>query len=115
MLVFSMLIGIIHLFAGLAIKAYQYAKQGAWLDILYDVVFWYMLLTGLVVFALSNSMFVGILQLSFILPPLAGTIGIIVAGIGAIGILATAGRESRSPLSGFERGIWALWRNWVPV
>ena len=97
MLVFSMLIGIIHLFAGLAIKAYQYAKQGAWLDILYDVVFWYMLLTGLVVFALSNSMFVGILQLSFILPSLAGTIGIIVAGIGAIGILATAGRESRSP------------------
>ena len=44
-------------------------------------------------------MFVGILQLSFILPSLAGTIGIIVAGIGAIGILATAGRESRSPVS----------------
>ena len=109
MLVFSMLIGIIHLFAGLAIKAYQYAKQGAWLDILYDVVFWYMLLTGLVVFALSNSMFVGILQLSFILPSLAGTIGIIVAGIGAIGILATAGRESRSPFKRLLKGAYGLY------
>ena len=54
-------------------------------------------------------MFVGILQLSFILPPLAGTIGIIVAGIGAIGILATAGRESRSPFKRFLKGAYGLY------
>ena len=109
MLVFSMLMGIIHLFAGLAMKAYQYAKQKAWLDILYDVGFWYMLLAGLVVFALSNQMFVGILQLSFILPVLAGTIGIAVAGIGAVGILLTAGRESRSPFKRLLKGAYGLY------
>lgn len=109
MLVFSMLMGIIHLFTGLAMKAYQYAKQKAWLDILYDVGFWYMLLAGLVVFALSNQMFVGILQLSFILPVLAGTIGIAVAGIGAVGILLTAGRESRSPFKRLLKGAYGLY------
>ena len=90
-------------------KAYQYAKQKAWLDILYDVGFWYMLLAGLVVFALSNQMFVGILQLSFILPALAGTIGIAVAGIGAVGILLTAGRESRSPFKRLLKGAYGLY------
>ena len=90
-------------------KAYQYAKQKAWLDILYDVGFWYMLLAGLVVFALSNQMFVGILQLSFILPVLAGTIGIAVAGIGAVGILLTAGRESRSPFKRLLKGAYGLY------
>ena len=103
MLVFSMLMGIIHLFAGLAMKAYQYARQKAWLDILYDVGFWYML------FALSNQMFVGILQLSFILPTLAGTIGIAVAGVGAVGILLTAGRESRSPFKRLLKGAYGLY------
>lgn len=109
MLVFSMLMGIIHLFAGLAMKAYQYARQKAWLDILYDVGFWYMLLAGLIVFALSNQMFVGILQLSFILPTLAGTIGIAVAGVGAVGILLTAGRESRSPFKRLLKGAYGLY------
>ena len=112
MLVFSMLMGIIHLFAGLAMKAYQYAKQKAWLDILYDVGFWYMLLTGLVVFALSNQMFVGILQLSFILPVLAGTIGIAVAG------RHFAHRRPGIPQpfqTAFKRRLRIVWRNRLSV
>ncbi len=109
MLVFSMLMGIIHLFTGLAMKAYQYAKQKAWLDILYDVGFWYMLLVGLIVFGLSTEMLPGILQLSFILPSTAGTVGIIAAGIGAVGIILTAGRESRNPFKRLLKGAYGLY------
>lgn len=109
MLVFSMLMGIIHLFTGLAMKAYQYAKQKAWMDILYDVGFWYMLLIGLIVFGLSTEMLPGILQLSFILPSTAGTVGIVAAGIGAVGIILTAGRESRNPFKRLLKGAYGLY------
>ena len=38
LLLFSFLVGIIHLFAGLGAQFYQLAKQGKWLDAIYDVV-----------------------------------------------------------------------------
>ncbi|MDD3192662.1 MAG: V-type ATP synthase subunit I [Oscillospiraceae bacterium] len=109
MLVFSMLMGLIHLFTGLAMKAYQYAKQKAWLDILYDVGFWYMLLIGLIVFGLSTEMLPSILQLNFILPGTVGTAGIIAAGVGAVGIILTAGRESRNPVKRILKGAYGLY------
>ena len=109
MLVFSMLLGIIHLFTGLAMKAYQYAKQTAWLDILYDVGFWYMLLVGLIVYGLSTEMLPSILQLSFILPASVGTVGIAAAAIGAVGIILTAGRESRNPVKRLLKGAYGLY------
>lgn len=109
MLVFSMLLGIIHLFTGLAMKAYQYAKQKAWLDILYDVGFWYMLLVGLILFGLSTEMLPSILQLSFILPVSVGTVGIAAAAIGAVGIILTAGRESRNPVKRLLKGAYGLY------
>ena len=109
MLDFSMLLGLLHLFAGLAMKAYQYARQKAWLDILYDVVFWYLLLIGLVLFGLNSEMLIGILQLNFRLPDSAATVGLIMAAIGAVGILLTAGRESRSPFKRLLKGAYGLY------
>ena len=40
---------------------------------------------------------------------MAGTIGIAVAGIGAVGILLTAGRESRSPFKRLLKGAYGLY------
>lgn len=109
MLMFALLIGVIHLFAGLAVQFYQLWRQKKYKDALYDVVFWYMLLTGAIVFMLSSQMFVDIAQLSFILPAQVGTAAAVVAGVGAVGIIFTSGRESRNPAKRLLKGLYGLY------
>lgn len=95
LLVFSMLLGIIHLFTGLIVLFYQHVKNGRIKDAIYDSVFWLMLVGGLIVALLSTEMFQGMVNLSFRLPGPVGTGGLVAAAIGLVGIVATAGRESR--------------------
>lgn len=109
MLMFALLVGVIHLFTGLAMQLYQLCRQKKYKDALYDVIFWYMLVGGAVVFMLSNQMFVDIAQLSFILPAQVGTVAAIVAGIGAVGIIFTSGRESRNPIKRLLKGLYGLY------
>ena len=105
MLIFALLVGVIHLFAGLAMKFYQLWRLKCYKDILYDVIFWYMLVGGAIVFMLSSQTFVDIAQLSFILPAQAGTAAAVVAGIGAIGIVLT----SRNPAKRLLKGLYGLY------
>ena len=106
MLIFALLVGVIHLFA---MKFYQLWRLKCYKDILYDVIFWYMLVGGAIVFMLSSQTFVDIAQLSFILPAQAGTAAAVVAGIGAIGIVLTSGRESRNPAKRLLKGLYGLY------
>ena len=48
MLLYSMLFGVIHLFTGLALKGYMCIRDHKYMDFICDVVFWYMLLLGLI-------------------------------------------------------------------
>ncbi len=108
LMLFSFLLGIIHLFAGLGVQFYQLVKRRKFADALYDVVFWYFLVGGLILFLLSTDMFHNMMSLSFQLPSLVGIIALAFAVIGAVGIVATSGRESR----GFKRllkGLYGLY------
>ena len=109
MLVFAFLLGIIHLFAGLAMKLVQYAKDKKYLDILYDVIFWYMLVGGGIVYMLSMSMFTEMLGVSFILSPTVGTVATVFAAIGAVGIIFTSGRESSNWVKRILKGLYGLY------
>jgi len=109
MLTFAMLIGIVHIFAGLGMKLYQCLKQKDYQAILYDVVFWYVLLTSSVLLLLSMQMIVDILGLNFILPPVVANISSVFAVLSAIGIVLTNGRESRNPFKRFLKGLYALY------
>jgi len=109
MLVFSFFLGILHLFTGLGLKLYQCIKNKQYKDALYDVVFWYMLVGGGIVYLLTMPMFTEMLGLSFILPPIAGTIATVSAIIGAIGIVATSGRESRNLFKRLLKGLYGLY------
>ena len=109
LLLFSFLVGIIHLFAGLGAQFYQLARQGKWKDAIYDVIFWYMLVGGAILYLLSMQMFADMVALSFTLPAIVGNIGAIAAGIGAVGIIFTAGRDSRSPGKRFLKGLYGLY------
>lgn len=109
MLVFAFLVGVIHLFTGLGVKLYQCIKSRRYADGLYDVIFWYMLVGGGIVYLLTMSMFTDMMGLTFILPAWAGTIAAVAAGIAAVGIIFTAGRESRNWGKRLLKGLYGLY------
>lgn len=109
LLLFSFLVGIIHLFAGLGAQFYQLARRGLWKDAIYDVVFWYMLVGGGIVYLLSMQMFADMVSLSFTFPAAVGNAGAIAAGIGAVGIVLTSGRSSKNIGKRFLKGLYGLY------
>ncbi len=109
MLVFSFAVGIIHVFTGLAIKLYQLVKSGDIKSAIYDVVFWYLLVGGAIVYLLSMQMFVEMTGIKFILPPSVGTVAAICAGIGAVGIIIFGGRASKNPGKRVAKGLYELY------
>ena len=109
MLIFSLLVGIIHLFAGLGMKLYSLIKTRNWKDALYDVIFWYMLVGGAIVYLLTMQMFVDMANLSFKLSANVGTIAAIIAGLGALGIVLTSGRSSKNPFKRLAKGLYELY------
>lgn len=109
MLVFSMLLGIIHLIAGLTMKLYQNLKQKDYSGIVYDVIFWYFLLLGSIFALMGVPTFTNTLGVTFVLPAIVTKTGGILAVIGAIGIVLTNGRESKNPFKRFLKGLYALY------
>lgn len=109
MLVFSMLIGVIHLYTGLGMKLYACIKQKDYKSLIYDVIFWFILLTSCIMLLLSAKMFVDIAGLSFILPPGVAKVAAVLAVISAAGITLTNGRESKNPFKRFLKGLYALY------
>ena len=109
MLTFSMAIGIVHLFTGLGMKAYQYIKNKDYLSVIYDVIFWYMLLGGGILILLSMDMITNILGLSLTIPPLVKKVAGISAIVAMVGIVLTNGRESKNPFKRILKGLYALY------
>ena len=108
MLMFSFLLGIIHLFTGLAILGYNYIKyQKNYLAVIYDVISWYLLVGGGILALLTMDMMENIA--GFTLPPIFGTIGGIMAAVGAIIILIFSGRESKNPVIRLAKGAYGLY------
>lgn len=109
MLMFSFAVGIVHLFTGLGMKLYSLVKEKQFKDALYDVVFWYLLVGGAIVYLLSMPMFISMSNLGFILPQSVGKAAAIAAGIGAVGIALTAGRTSKNPFKRLAKGLYELY------
>ena len=109
MLVFSFAVGIVHLVVGLGIKFYQMAKDGDIKGAIYDVVFWYLLVGGGVVYLLTMDMFINMAELTFRLPPEVGTAAAVCAGVGALGIILFAGRSSKNPAKRVAKGLYELY------
>ena len=78
-------------------------------DAIYDVVSWYLLVGGLIIYMLSVPMVAEMLVLNFILSHSIGNVGLICAIVGALLILFTAGRESKSPFKRLLKGLYGLY------
>ena len=84
LLVFSLILGGIHIFVGMGLKAYILLRNGQAIDAICDIFLWYFLLIGIVVFALGSS-----------IAPIATEIGKWMSIIGAVGIVLTGGRSKK--------------------
>lgn len=93
MLMFSFLLGLIHLFTALGVKLYQCIKAKDYMSALTDCVFWYMLVGGGVVYLFHVDMFLSMAGLDTKLPVVWANIAAIIAGLGALGILLLSSRN----------------------
>ncbi len=109
MLVFSFSVGIIHLFLGLGVKLYSCLKNGQIADGIYDVIFWYMLVGGAIVYMLTIEMVTSMLGLGFTLPAGVGTAAAVIAVIGLVGIVFTSGRESKNWGKRLLKGLYGAY------
>ncbi len=100
LLVISIIFGIVHLFFALGIKAYLLIRDGQPLAAFFDVGFWYMALTGGIVYIVAIIMTI---------PPILETIGFAVMVIGMAGIVLTGGREANSIGGKAAGGLYSLY------
>ena len=96
MLIFCFLFGIIHLFLGLGLKGYSLLKDKKIVDFICDVVFWFMLLLGLLFMLLPSDLFRSIAQMEFNFPPTVKLLAKIFAIVGAAGIVLFSKRDSKN-------------------
>lgn len=110
LLVYAFVFGIIHLFVGLGIQMYEQIRDGDIKGAIYDVVFWYMLVGGLIVCVMTVPMLMqDMFQLSFVLPLSVRKVSLIIALLGAIGIVFTAGRDSKNWVKRIMKGLYGVY------
>ena len=86
LLIGSIVFGVVHIFVGLAIKAYMLIRDGKSLEAVYDVLFWYMALIGGMLFLIFKLM-----NLSAVVANVS--MWVMIAGMA--GIVLTGGREAK--------------------
>lgn len=109
MLLYSMIFGVIHMFLGLGIKGYMYLRDKKYVDFVCDVVFWYMMLIGLVMILIPTDLFASIVQVHVAFPPAVKLLAKVLAIGGAVGILLMSGRSSKNPVLRVALGAYDLY------
>ncbi|MDO4487705.1 MAG: V-type ATP synthase subunit I [Eubacteriales bacterium] len=109
MLVFAFALGIVHLFTGLFIKGYMCLRDKDIKGFIYDVLFWAMFVGGGIVFLLTMEMITDMLGLSFRFGPTVAKAAAIAAGVGAVGIVLTGGRESKNIVKRLLKGAYSAY------
>lgn len=98
-LIVALFMGIVHLYTGLGIKAYELIREKKYFSALFDVGFWYLVLTGCILMLISSS--VSISGLS--------SVGKYLAIIGAVGLILTQGRSNKGIFAKLAGGLYGLY------
>jgi V/A-type H+-transporting ATPase subunit I len=98
LLVFSFIFGIVHLFAGMAIKAHMLIRDGKVMDAVFDIGFWYGFIIGIALMLFGNSIIPG-----------SGQVGTWMTIIFAIGLILTQGREKNGIINKLISGVLSLY------
>ena len=100
LLIGSIVFGVVHIFVGLAIKAYMLIRDGKSLEAVYDVLFWYMALIGGTLFLIFKLM-----NLSAVVANVS--MWVMIAGMA--GIVLTGGREAKGVGAKLGGGLYSLY------
>lgn len=92
-LIFSIIIGVLHIFSGMIIKMYDLIRNGHVMDAIFDQLSWIVLLTGI----------------GFLVIPALKTAGMIMAIAGAAVILLTGGRDKPNIFGKISGGLLSLY------
>lgn len=90
-LVVSLVLGAVHLLAGMAVKFYILCKNGHVFDAIFDVGSWFILFAGIGVFFVNS------------------TVGAVMAGVGALMLICTQGRHEKNFLLKIGKGVLSLY------
>ncbi|MCX7843046.1 MAG: V-type ATP synthase subunit I [Clostridia bacterium] len=94
LLIWSMIFGAVHLFTGMALKAYMLVRDGKPLDALFDIGFWYIFLIGLPLMGFGG---------------MAAVVGKYMALAGAILLVLTQGRNEKGIVRKLLSGVLSLY------
>lgn len=100
MLMLSLLLGGVHIFFALGIKAYMDIRDNKPKDAFYDVGLWYMALIGAIGYGLSKAV---------VMNPIVVKILFYAMIIAMVGIVLTGGRSEKTTLAKFGWGVYALY------
>ncbi|NLJ41596.1 MAG: V-type ATP synthase subunit I [Clostridiales bacterium] len=100
MLVVCFALGIIHVFAGIGVKAYINIREGRILDAVFDQGFWYVFYTGLILWLAGGMAGLGSAY---------SQTGKIMTIAGAAGLVLTQGRDKKNIFSKFFSGLLSLY------
>jgi len=109
MLMFSMALGLVHMFTGLGIAGYQCIRDKKFLDLIFDVVSWFFLLIALLLMLMGATLFEGIAGFKLNYTDTQNLIIKIAAIVGAVIIALFGGRESKNPLKRLMKGLYGLY------
>ena len=109
MLSFSFGVGIVHMFTGLTLKLVQLLRMRKYKEAVYDVVSWFFLVGGLVVFLLSVPIVPKLLSLDLKVPIFVANVSKICMLLGAMVILFTSGRGSSNIFKRLLKGVYGLY------
>ena len=96
LLIYCMLFGLIHLFAGLGMKGYEYLKNKDIVGFISDIISWYMFITGLVLMLVPSSIFASIAGKQIVFSPVLVTISKVLTIGGLVIILLMSGRANKN-------------------
>ena len=108
MLTFCFIIALIHMFVGLGAKAYMQIRDKKYLDMVYDVLLWYVLLISCIVFLLTVPTMAEMLSVNPLSTSLKTPMMVLMI-ISAVGIILTGGRESKNWVKRILKGLYALY------
>ncbi|NTW71656.1 MAG: V-type ATP synthase subunit I [Eubacteriaceae bacterium] len=91
-LIVAVIMGVIHIFVGLGVKAYNLIKSGKPVDAIYDVLTWYVTIIGAFLMLLGYN-----------------PVGKYMAIIGAVSLVATQGRDAKTIGGKLAGGLFGLY------